>query len=214
MAERTRIICRLRWHVHEIDPGWDPPARSLILCKHLAILEQRITPTPGLVARLALELIGSCRELTARITALETEIGTRVALLAPALLSVCGCGVLTTAKIIGETAGITRFRSKDAFARHNGTAPLPVWSGNRQRHRLSRSGNRQLNAALHRIAVTQARHHGDARAYLERRRSSGSSTTEALRSLKRRLSDVVYRALVADAHSVMTPATTALQPFA
>ena len=77
--------------------------------------------------------------------------------LAPTLLAICGCGALTAAKILGETAGIERFKSPDAYARHNGTAPLPVWSSNRARHRLSRSGNRQLNAALHRIALTQAR---------------------------------------------------------
>lgn len=68
-----------------------------------------------------------------------------------------------------------RFRSKDAYARHNGTAPLPVWSGNRQRHRLSRIGNRQLNAAIHRIAITQLRCHPDAIAYLERRMTSGNT---------------------------------------
>ncbi len=106
---------------------------------------------------------------------------------------------LSAAKIIGEVAGVARFRSRHAFARHNGTAPLPVWSGNRRRHRLSRSGNRQLNAALHRIAVTQARAFPEAMAYLERRQADGNTRTEAIRALKRRLSDVVFRALVADA---------------
>jgi transposase len=79
--------------------------------------------------------------------------------LAPTLLAVCGCATLTAAKIIGETADIMRFRSRHGYARHNGTAPVPVWSGNRHRHRLSRIGNRQLNAALHRIALTQAHYH-------------------------------------------------------
>ncbi len=98
-----------------------------------------------------------------------------------------------------EVADIRRFRSKDAFARHNGTAPLPVWSSNRVRHRLSRTGNRQLNAAIHRIAVTQMRIHHDAKSYLARRMTMGNTKTEALRALKRKLSDVVYRALLADA---------------
>jgi transposase len=106
--------------------------------------------------------------------------------------------VLTAAKLLGETADIRRFHSKDAYARHNGTAPLPVWSANKQRHRLSRTGNRQLNLALHRIAITQARHHPDAQRYLARRRANGNTPTEAIRALKRRLSDVVYRALLAD----------------
>jgi transposase len=87
-------------------------------------------------------------------------------------------------------------RSKDAFARHDGTAPLPVWSGNRTRHRLSRTGNRQLNAAIHRIAITQMRIHEPAKTYLERRMTNGNTKPEALRALKRKLSDVVYRALL------------------
>jgi metal-sulfur cluster biosynthetic enzyme len=96
-------------------------------------------------------------------------------------------------------ADVRRFRSKDCFARHNGTAPLPVWSANKVRHRLSRTGNRQLNAAIHRIAITQMRIHEPARDYLERRIALGNTKPEALRALKRRLSDVVYRALLADA---------------
>ena len=91
------------------------------------------------------------------------------------------------------------FKSKDAYARHNGTAPVPVWSGNRERHRLSRTGNRQLNCAIHRIAITQKRCHPGASDYLEHRRQMGNSNTEALRALKRRLSDIVYRALLQDA---------------
>jgi transposase len=78
-------------------------------------------------------------------------------------LAIVGCGPLTAAKIVGETGQVRRFRSKDAFARLNGTAPLPVWSSNKQRHRLSRTGNRQFNTALHRIAMTQARIHPPAR---------------------------------------------------
>ncbi|HEY6424418.1 MAG TPA: IS110 family transposase [Pseudonocardiaceae bacterium] len=198
VAERTRVINRLRWYLHEIDPAWEPPARGLILGKHVAAVEVRLVGVPGLVARLARELIGRCRDITAQIGQLTVEIGALVAKLAPSLIAVHGCGVLSAAKILGETAGVDRFRSKDAYARHNGTAPLPVWSANLVRHRLSRIGNRQLNAALHRIAITQARHHPAAREYLDRRRSAGNSTREAIRCLKRRLSDVVYQALQQD----------------
>ena len=118
----------------------------------------------------------------------------------------CGCGPLTAAKIVGETAGIQRFHSNDAYARHNGTAPLPVWSSNRARHRLIHSGNRQLNAALHRTALTQAHWHAPAQAMIARRRACGDGGMEALRVLKRRLSDVVYRALLIDANAL--PITT------
>ena len=84
-----------------------------------------------------------------------------------------------------------------------GTAPLPAWSSNRPRHRLSRTGNRQLNAAIHPIAVTQAHYHPDARAFLQRRRAAGDNKAASIRALKRRLSDVVFRALVADADQVI-----------
>ena len=104
---------------------------------------------------------------------------------------------------MAETADVRRFRSKDAFARHNGTAPLPVWSSNRVRHRLSRTGNRQLNASLHRIAVTQKRCHEPAQTYLHRRMAQGNTKSEALRAFKRKLSDIVYRALLVDATPTM-----------
>jgi transposase len=113
-------------------------------------------------------------------------------------LAIPGCASLTAAKILGETAGVLRFRSAAAYARHNGTAPLPVWSSNRARHRLSRTGNRQLNAALHRIAMTQARCHPPARELIARRKTGGDGSLEALRILKRRVSDVIYQALRTD----------------
>jgi transposase len=151
-----------------------------------------------MVRRLALRLVEHLRLLTDEIDALTAEITVRVTAIAPSLSAIVGCGALSAAKIIGETAHAGRFRSKDAYARHNGTAPLPVWSSNKQRHRLSRTGNRQLNAALHRIALTQARCYPPARELLERRTNSGDGGMEGLRVLKRRLSDVVYRAMLAD----------------
>ena len=109
-----------------------------------------------------------------------------------------GVGGLGAAKIIGETAGMSRFRSRAAFARHNGTAPVPVWSGNDVRHRLSRGGNRQLNAAIHRIAITQLRIDPRGQAYIAHRRAAGDTKPEAMRALCRRISDDVYRRLRAD----------------
>jgi hypothetical protein len=120
--------------------------------------------------------------LTARINDLEREIAALTARLAPTLLALIGCGALTAAKLVGETAGVGRFRHRAAFARHNGTAPVPVWSGNQVRHRLSRGGNRQLNAAIHRIAITQLQCPGPGRDYLEGRRAAGDTKTEAIRA--------------------------------
>ena len=193
VAERTRDMARLRWHLHELDPGSEPAPRSLDRARVLAALEARLADLPGTVARLARALVARIRVLTAEIDALEREISELVRVLAPSLLALRGCGPLTAAKLVGEAGGITRFRSRAAFARHNGSAPLPVWSGNVVRHRLSRGGNRQLNAALHRIAITQVRIGAEGRRYFEQRIAAGDTKTEAYRALRRRLSDEVYR---------------------
>jgi transposase len=206
VGERVRVMGRLRWHLHELDPGWEPAPRSLDRPVTWATIEARLVGVEGVVARLARTLVGRCRDLTLEINALQVEITALVTPLAPALLAICGCGPLTAAKIVAETAGVDRFRSAAAYARHNGTAPLPVWSADQPRHRLSRSGNRQLNAALYRIALTQARCHPGARTLLERRREHGDSTREAFRVLRRRLSDVVYQALQTDQHTILNPA--------
>jgi transposase len=198
VAERTRAVNRLRWHLHELDPSWDPKPRSLTRRKNAAAVTARLAGMDGMVARIATDLATRIAALTREADTLEREIAARVRALAPSLLALPGVAALTAAKIVAETAGVDRFKSKDAYARHNGTAPLPAWSGNQSRHRLSRTGNRQLNCAIHRIAVTQKRCHPAAQAYLQRRRSAGDTPTEALRALKRRLSDIVYRTLLAD----------------
>src|SRR3954451_13351499 len=136
VAERTRVINRLRWHLHELDPGTEPPARHLWRPKHLNQVAAQLAEFDGIVARLARDLVAACRRLTAQIHDLDHELEALVAQLAPALLSICGCGTLTAAKILGETADVRRFRSRHAFARHNRTAPLPVWSSNHPRQRL------------------------------------------------------------------------------
>jgi transposase len=209
VSERTRVINRLRWHLHELDPGWEPSARSLDRASAYDVVAARLANRVGLVARLSRGMVDRLRDLTREIDDLQTEITAGVQALAPTLLAVVGVGPLTAAKILGETAGVDRFTSKDAYARHNGTAPLPVWSSNKARHRLSRTGNRQLNAALHRIAMTQIRCHPPAKTMIERRRAGGDSGLEALRVLKRRLSDAVYRALQADL-AIKTAAPTPL----
>jgi len=198
VGERTRIINRLRWHLHELDPSWDPPAGSLDRYCTLDRIAVRLNQHDGTVARIAGDLTVRARALTVDINRLEREITALITPLAPTLLAVCGVGALTAAKIVGEVADVHRFRSKDAFARHTGTAPQPAWSGQSDRHRLSRGGNRQLNAALHRVTITQGRYHPDAVAYLARRRPGGDTKAQARRALKRRLSDVIYRCLVAD----------------
>lgn len=199
VKDRTRHINRLRWHLHELDPSWDPPARSITSYKTLNTIAARLSRYDTMVARIAADLVERIRSLTVAERALQRDIAQRVTAMAPCLLALVGVGPLVAAKIVAEVADVRRFKHKDAFARHNGTAPQPAWSGNPNRHRLSRTGNRQLNAAIHRIAITQLSHHPDAKAYRDRRTANGDTPTEALRALKRRLSDVVFRALLTDA---------------
>ncbi|MCC6960306.1 MAG: IS110 family transposase [Dehalococcoidia bacterium] len=198
VAERTRIQSRLRWHLHELFPELELPPKSLRRQHVLASLETRLQDVSGALGEISRELLTRCRELTLRANELERRIGAIIRLLAPSLLALDGCGVLSAAKIVGETAGASRFHSRAAFASWNGTAPVPVWSGNVTRHRLSRGGNRQVNAALHRIAITQWRSTGAGHAYVVRRMAAGDTKTEALRLLRRRISDTIYRGLLAD----------------
>jgi transposase len=208
VAERTRHIQRLRWHLLDLDID-EPGPRSLDRVAVLAELETRLDGRTEPAARLARDIIGRVRNLTAAIRPLEREIEGLVTALAPTLLALPGCGPLTAAKIVGEAAGISRFHSKEAFARHNGSAPVPVWSGNVTRFRLSRGGNRQLNLTLHRIAITQMRIDERGRAYLEHRLAVGDTKTEAIRALRRRISDEVFRRLRADEAARVTPLAAA-----
>ena len=132
-------------------------AGSLTTMKHLRLTHDRLAELDTVVARIARDLVGRIEALTIDVNALETELDERTTSAAPHLRQVHGVAAVSSAKFIGEVAGIARFRSRHAFARHNGTAPTPAWSGNTDRHRLSRAGNRQLNAAIHRVALTQAR---------------------------------------------------------
>ena len=145
--------------------------------------------------RIALELKLRCRALSAEIAALGREIARRAAELAPELLALPGCSALTAARLLGETAGAMRFASAARFAMHAGVAPLPVSSGRSNRYRLNRRGNRRLNAALHRIAITQLRCHEPAKLDMARKRAEGKSIREGLRCLKRHLARTVWQAM-------------------
>jgi transposase len=210
VAERTRMINRLRWHLHRLDPAdpvADPPIKSLNRAKTRAELADWLLDKQGIDARMAREVLADIDRTTPVINALEKEIAGLVKDVAPTLLQLPGCGALTAAKIVGETAGIARFTHEAKYAMHAGVCPIPVWSGNTAgRVRMTRAGNRQLNAALHRIAVTQIRLNGLGRAYYDKRLSTGDSTTEALRCLKRRLARIVFNTLKTDHQT--NPSTT------
>jgi transposase len=206
VAERTRAQNRLRWHLHELAPELEIPAGALDRRVWLGRVARRLARREQTVqVRISRELVRRIIELTRRERELERELSLLVAIEAPALLELPGCGVLTAAKLVGEIAGSERFADDGRLAMHAGAAPLPASSGKRQRHRLNRSGNRQLNCALHRIAVTQGRCHPPARAYLARKQAEGKSRKEALRCLKRHLARTVYRTLRLIEKEKMTP---------
>lgn len=206
VMQRTRIAAQVRWHLHELDPDLQVPSRGLRRQRVVAEVLAGLDRFDGVVARLARGLLQRCADLNAQISGLDRELRDLVRILAPALLEVPGCGVLSAAVIVGETAGIHRFRDKDAFARFTGTAPVPVWSGSSHgKVRLNRGGNRAVNWALHMIAVTQARGVGPGRDYLDKQYARGKDKVAALRLLRRRLSDVVFTALRADQATTATP---------
>ena len=198
VKDRTAAQNRLRWRLHELEPGYDPPAGSLNRYKTLDHIDQLLGAHTSMVATLGRREVTRIRELTREANQLERDISVRVVEIAPSLLALPGCGGLTAAKLVGEAADITRFKSRDAYAMWAGVAPIPVWSANNQRFRLNRGGNRQTNAAIHRIAITQLRIHPDAQAFIKRRLETGSTKREALRLLKRKLANVVYRTLLTD----------------
>jgi len=198
IKDRTAAQNRLRWRLHELEPGYDPPPGSLNRYKTLDHIDQLLGAHTSMVATLGRREVTRIRELTREANQLERDITQRVTDLVPSLLEIPGCGALSAAKLVGEAADITRFKSRDAYAMWAGTAPIPVWSANNQRFRLNRGGNRQTNAALHRIAITQLRIHPDAQAFIKRRLETGSTKREALRLLKRKLANVVYRTLLTD----------------
>lgn len=202
VAQRTSTINRLRQRVHELDPAAEPKPGSLHRTKPCTALAKWLDTQHGLLAELARDELADVMRLAEAINTLAARIGERIQKVAPTLLALPGCGELTAAKIVAETAGITRFKSEAAFARHSGVAPIPVWSGNTAgRVRLNRSGNRQLNAALHRIAITQLRIPDSAgQRYYRKRLADGKATKEALRCLKRHLARTVYRSLHTDLH--------------
>lgn len=189
---------RVRWFLVELGIA-EPPPRTLGRAAVLAEIQAELTDRPEMSVRISRDLVLRIREWTSAIEVLEREIQARIAVLAPTLLGLTGCGPLSAAKLVGETGGIDQFRSRAAFAAHNnGTAPIPVWSGNIVRHRLNRAGNRQLNLALHRIAVTQLRCAGAGRDYVVHRMTAGDTKTEAIRTFRSQISDEVFRRMTID----------------
>jgi transposase len=190
VAERTRVQNRLRWHLLELCPELERSLKrgSLAAARQLERIDRRLRRIgDGARVRVAREQVAQLRVLNRQVDALERELLVLIQSHRPRLLAETGCGALTAALLIGRTAGTARFASDASFARQTGTAPIPCSSGQRDRHRLDRGGDRQLNHALHVIAITRARHDPDTKAYLARKEAEGKGKKGALRCLKRHL---------------------------
>jgi transposase len=193
VRERTRIQNRLRWLLHDRWPELELPSRCLDRTIWLERLAGRLQRSPqDADVRVMRHQLRRLRELVRETRALERELRLLLRGLQPRLLDIYGVNALTAAKLVAEIAGIERFASPAKLARLAGVAPIPASSGARHRMRLHRGGNRQLNSAFHRIAVTQIRDYPPAKAYFSRKLAEGKSKREALRCLKRHLVRTVY----------------------
>lgn len=198
VAERTRTVNRLRWHLLELCPELEASLRrgALNQARVLDRVERQLRKLPaGARVKIAREQITALRRLNREIDQLAADLAELIAAHRPALLDEQGCGPITAAILIGHTAGNQRFRSDAAFAMQTGTAPIPCSSGKRTQYRLNRGGDRQLNHALHVIAIARARHDPATKQYLERKHADGKTTKGALRSLKRHLARRFYHLL-------------------
>jgi transposase len=197
---RTQIACRLHSALCELVPGG---ISKEITASHAArVLEQAAPSGAVQQARweLAADLLDDLRRADERLREANRKLAAAVRATDTTLTGIFGVGPVIAATLIGEVGDVSRFAGRDSFAAYNGTAPIEVSSGKRKVHRLSRRGNRRLNHAAHMTAVTQIRHaHSQGRAYYDKKLAEGKTAKEALRALKRQVSDAFYKHLKADA---------------
>jgi transposase len=203
---RTALYNDLLWHLHDLWPEQSLPGCALLSKKWTTRIGRRLARAEQTArVRIARDELGQLRELSRTVDALETEIAELVAQVAPQLLAEPGFGPLTAGKLIGEIAGAQRFASDAKLARAGGIAPIPVSSGKTNRHRLDRGGNRQINTAIHRVAVTRARCHSETKAYIARKHAEGKTNRDAIRCLKRHLARRIWHLLQPPAPDPTTP---------
>jgi transposase len=207
---RNQVACRLHAVLCELIPGGF--AKEITAGQAAHALES-VEPSGAVeTARceLAAEFLDDLRRIDAQMRDTKKKLAAAVTASGTTVTGVFGVGPVIAATMIGYVAGVARFPSRDRFAAYNGTAPIEVSSGNRKIYRLSRRGNRRLNYAIHMAAVTQIRHrHSDGRAYYDKKLAEGKTPKEALRCLKRQVSDAIYGRLRADARRAAAAARTA-----
>ncbi len=198
IAERTRTVSRLRWHLLDLCPELERSIKrgALNQSRVLDRVDRALRKLPaGARGRIAREQISQIRGLNRQVCQLQAELAELVKAHRPQLLAEQGCGALVAAMLIGHTAGVKQFRKRSSFGLQTGTAPIPCSSGQRTQHRLNRGGDRQLNHALHIVAITRAQRDPATKAYLARKEAEGKTTKGAIRSLKRHLARRFYQLL-------------------
>jgi transposase len=197
-ASRTRTICRLHALLCLVVPGG---VSGRLSAQRAAKTLRGLHPVELVDVerkRIAVDLLADVRRIDDQLEELAKRIAVAVTASGTTVTNVYGVGPIGAALIVGHTGDVARFPSAGHYARYNATAPLEASSGPRVRHRLNPRGNRQLNHALHVAAITQVSHDTPGRIYYERKLVEDKTSKEALRALKRRISDAVYRQLVAD----------------
>jgi transposase len=199
-SQRARVICRLHSLFAELAPGGIAKEMYVSDAETLLAKVSPQTPVQQMRFDLVLEVLDDVRRLDSQIKASHRRIRMAVKASGTSVTDIYGVGPIHAAALIGYSGDIRRFANRDTYASYNGTAPIELSSGGRIVHRLSRRGNRKLNNALHMIAVSQIRNPGaGGRPYFDRKVSEGKTKKEALRSLKRQVSNAVYRQLLRDA---------------
>jgi transposase len=198
VAERTRALNRLHGLLRDLVPGGVGGTLSAHRAARILRCVRPQGASASLRRRLASEILGDVRTLDRKIVDLNGRIEAEVEASGTTLTEIFGIGPILAAKIVGTVGSVARFPTKAHFASYSGTAPVEASSGEVVRHRLSLAGNRHLNNALHMVAVCQARSDARGGAYYRKKLAEGKSRKEALRCLKRRISDAVYKSLTAD----------------
>ena len=204
---KNQVACRLHAVLCELVPGGVPEEITAAQAGRV-LGSAKPSGAAGQARRdLAAELLEDMRRLDAQMRESKKKLAVAVRASGTSLTGLFGVGPVNAATVIGDASDVARFASRDHFAAYNGTAPIEVSSGNRKIHRLSLRGNRRVNHAIHMAAITQIRHaHSDGRAYYDKKIAEGKTHKEALRSLKRRISNAIYSHLVADARQAAAAA--------
>jgi transposase len=196
--EHTRKVAQLHALLLELIPGGAKKSLTAAQAKNLLATVRPRDVAGKTRRRVAAELVADLERIHVRKEAADKELRELVTATGTSLLDLHGIGPQGAARLLVEVADITRFPDRNHFASWTGTAPIDASSGDHVRHRLSRGGNRQINRTLHMMATVQLRTATQGRAYYDRKKTGGKSSMEAMRCLKRRLSDTVYRTMLAD----------------